>query len=217
MSTLQVANLHLESTGNNRIQYAGSNTLTIFAGGESVLSANTTNKIGSNIGRQTIWVPAGAMTPNTTSGAAILNLTLGDSQIPILAFDTSASEYATFAIHMPKSWNEGNVSFQSVWTHPSTTTNFGVVWQYNARAYSNDDAPTSYTAAASSIDTGGTTNDIYISPESGSFTVEGTPAAEDLVMFRIFRSVSDGADNMAVDAYLIGVKIFYDVDAGKDN
>jgi len=31
MSTLQVANLHLESTGNNRIQYAGSNTFTMYA------------------------------------------------------------------------------------------------------------------------------------------------------------------------------------------
>jgi hypothetical protein len=31
MSTLQVANLHFESTGNNRIQYAGSNTFTMYA------------------------------------------------------------------------------------------------------------------------------------------------------------------------------------------
>jgi len=33
MSTLQVANLHLESTGNNRIQYLGSNVVTLSTGG----------------------------------------------------------------------------------------------------------------------------------------------------------------------------------------
>lgn len=42
MSTLQVANLHLESTGNNRIQYDGSNTFTMVAGGANVATVNST-------------------------------------------------------------------------------------------------------------------------------------------------------------------------------
>lgn len=33
MSTLQVSNVHLESTGNNRVQYAGSNTVSVFTAG----------------------------------------------------------------------------------------------------------------------------------------------------------------------------------------
>jgi len=41
MSTLQVSNVHLESTANNRIEYAGSNTVNIYAGGINVLSANS--------------------------------------------------------------------------------------------------------------------------------------------------------------------------------
>jgi hypothetical protein len=41
MGTLQVSNVHLESTGNNRIEYAGSNTVNIYAGGTNVLSANS--------------------------------------------------------------------------------------------------------------------------------------------------------------------------------
>ena len=40
MGTLQVSNVHLESTANNRIEYAGSNTVNIYAGGTNVLSAN---------------------------------------------------------------------------------------------------------------------------------------------------------------------------------
>ena len=42
MSTLQVANIHLESTANNRIQYTGSNTFSLSAGGSTVLTANST-------------------------------------------------------------------------------------------------------------------------------------------------------------------------------
>jgi hypothetical protein len=43
MSTIQVANLHLESTGNNRIQYSGSNTFSIVAGGTNYCTVNSTN------------------------------------------------------------------------------------------------------------------------------------------------------------------------------
>ncbi len=42
MSTLQVANLHFESTGNNRLQYTGSNSYNLVAGGVGVAVINTT-------------------------------------------------------------------------------------------------------------------------------------------------------------------------------
>ena len=54
MSKLQVANIHLESTGNNRIQYMGSNTVNFYAGGVLALSltavAPTVLKYSSNVG-----------------------------------------------------------------------------------------------------------------------------------------------------------------------
>jgi hypothetical protein len=42
MSTLQVGNLHFESTGNNRLQYSGSNGYSLVAGGTNVATINTT-------------------------------------------------------------------------------------------------------------------------------------------------------------------------------
>jgi hypothetical protein len=42
MSILQVSNLHFESTGNNRLQYTGSNTYNLVAGGTTVATVNTT-------------------------------------------------------------------------------------------------------------------------------------------------------------------------------
>jgi hypothetical protein len=41
MSTLQVANVYLESTGNNRIQYAGSNTISIYTASNQRISVNS--------------------------------------------------------------------------------------------------------------------------------------------------------------------------------
>ena len=71
MSTLQVANIHLESTANNRIQYAGSNTYSLVAGGTSVLSVNsTTVTVSGNLsvsGTSAIAVAPGANTNVLTS------------------------------------------------------------------------------------------------------------------------------------------------------
>lgn len=42
MSTLQVSNIHFESTGNTRIQFTGSAAFGLYAGGTSALSVNAT-------------------------------------------------------------------------------------------------------------------------------------------------------------------------------
>lgn len=72
MSTLQVANIHFESTANNRIQYAGSNTLTVVAGGANVVSANSTtfsiNKVliaNGSAGTSGQYLTSGGSSSNT--------------------------------------------------------------------------------------------------------------------------------------------------------
>lgn len=42
MSTLQVSNIHFESTGNNRLEYSGSNSYNLVGGGVTVATVNTT-------------------------------------------------------------------------------------------------------------------------------------------------------------------------------
>lgn len=42
MSTLQVSNIHFESTGNNRLQFAGSNSYNLVGGGVTVATINST-------------------------------------------------------------------------------------------------------------------------------------------------------------------------------
>lgn len=223
MSTLQVANLHFESTGNNRIQYTGSNTFTLVAGGTTVLTANSTTAIATNndiLGQQTIWVPAAAMYGRTTSGAAQGTAETATNRVMLktLDFDTTTQEFAQFAIQMPKGWNESTLICQFIWSHAATTTNFGVVWGIEAVGFTDDDAAdTAFGTAVQIADTGGTTNDIYITSETAALTVAGTPTAEEYVVFQVKRVPADASDTMAIDARLHGVKIHYTVDAAKDD
>jgi hypothetical protein len=183
---------------------------TVFAGGGG----------SSTAGRHAIYIAAAAMSPSSTGGCAALATVASAANQPdiqTLDFDTTTQEYAQFSIRMPKSWNEGTVAFVPVWSHAATTTNFGVVWDLQAVAVSNDDTiATAFGTAQTSTDTGGTTNDIYIGPESSAITVGGTPAAEDVVFFRLSRVTGDGSDTMAIDARLHGITIYITTDAETD-
>lgn len=170
-------------------------------------------------GKNGIWIPANAMVSRTTNGAAAgtAEMSTNKNMFKTLDFDATTQEFAQFAIRMPKQWNESTVTFAPVWSHASTSTNFGVVWGLAGVAVSNDDAgDVAFGTAQTSTDTGGTTNDIYEGPESSAITIAGTPAAGDYVMFQIARNPSDGSDTMAIDARLHGIVLFITTDAKDD-
>lgn len=171
--------------------------------------------MASNLGKETIWIPASAMKIRS-NGPAIGSFAVSSTEFDYLAFDSSAQEDATFTIAMPKSWNESTMTFQVYWTHPATTTNFNVVWQLYDIAYSNDEniSGAVYTGGETVTDTGGTTYDCYITAET-SLTVSASEG--DLLNFIMRRYADAGADTLAVDAWLIGVKIMYTVNALSDS
>ena len=47
-------------------------------------------------------------------------------------------------------------------------------------------------------------------------TVAGTPVDDDVIMFQVFRDVSDAADDMTEPMVLTGIRIFYTTDASTD-
>jgi hypothetical protein len=199
---------------------ASDTTLSRVSAGIVAVEGSTIARITDVVGQQTIWVPAGAMTARTTNGAASGTVETSTNKVMLktLDFDTTTQEFAQFAIQMPKGWDESTLICQFVWSHPSTTTNFGVVWAVEAVGLADDDAADSaFGTAVTATDTGGTTNDVYISPETGAMTVAGSPGPEEWVVFQVKRNVSDGSDNMAVDARLHGVRIHYTTDAAKDD
>ena len=172
------------------------------------------------VGRQTIWVPAVAIYPRTTNGPAATTFETAVNRIMLKTFnfDTTTQEFLQFAVQMPKSWNEGTLICQFIWSHPATTVNFGVAWAIQAMAFADGDlADTAFGGNTIVTDTGGTTDTIYITPETAAVTVTGTPAAEELVLFQVARVPASGIDTLAVDARLHGVKIHYTTDAAKDD
>ncbi|MFN4141199.1 hypothetical protein [Aestuariivirga sp.] len=156
------------------------------------------------LGKQTIWVPASAMTPRITNGAVAGTVETATNKVMLktLDFDTATQEFAQFSVRMPKGWDEGALQYIPIWLHPSTTTSFGVTWQLQAVALSDGDAAdAAFGTAIVVTDTGGATNTFYAGVVSGNLTVAGSPAQGDTVIFQVARAPA----NVAVEWTLRGI------------
>jgi len=171
-------------------------------------------------GKQTIWVPANAMTPTASNGCAdiaAVETTSGRPDMYVLDFDKDSDEHAQFTVAFPKSWNLSTVTYQAFWSGLAATT--GVTWALQGVAMNdNETIDVAYgTAITVDDDAQSAIEELLVSAESGNVTIAGTPADNDLTYFRIFRDVSAGNDDMAGDARLHGVKIFFTTDALNDD
>jgi hypothetical protein len=78
-----------------------------------------------------------------------------------------------------------------------------------AVACSNDDTlDVAFGTAQTSTDTLLTALDQHTGPTSSAITIAGSPAAEDLVVFQVYRNASSGSDTLAVDAKLLEAMTF---------
>ena len=170
-------------------------------------------------GKETMFVPAAAMYPSTTNPCSDLEqveTTALRPDLKVLDFAADADDFAQFAIAMPKSWNEGTVTFQPFWT--VTGTNAGTVaWQLAGVAITSDESintafGTQVATTALAFST--TSNDLMVSVESGAVTIAGSPAAADMCFFQINRDTS--ADTQTGAARLLGIKMFFTTDAAND-
>ncbi len=171
-------------------------------------------------GTHTIFIPAAAMRPTSSNGCASIatvETTAGRPDLQVLDFDASADEHAQFQIAMPKSWDEGTITFRVFWTSTATDTD-GVAWALQGVACADDDTiDVAYgTAVVVTDDNISAAEDMLITDVSAALTIAGSPAAAEMCFFRVFRDVSDANDDMTEDARLIGVQILFTIDAGDD-
>lgn len=210
----------------------GSTSLTFgqlsTGGSGDMLGANNLSDVGNaatalqNLGGikqglHTLAVMAGAMIARTTNGAAsgTSESTTNKVMTRSLDFDQSTIEYAQFTIPMPKSWNEGTITAKFIWACGVTGD---VIWGIQAIAISDDDViDTAFGTAQEVTDSVTATTDKMTSAATSAMTVGGSPAAEDDVVFQVYRKASDGADTAAGDAKLLGVRLYITLNAGDDS
>ena len=227
-----VADANIDITGGRNITISGeldAATLDISGAGDidgaldvggalDAVGAITNNSAAVKVaGVETIYVPSGAMSPNTTNGCASLTqveLSNGP-ELKCLDFDASSDENAQFTVCFPKSWNEGTITFQAFWT--VTGTDDGTVaWGLSGVSIADDVSintafGTNVVATAKAFS--GTSNDMTVSAVSGAVTV-ASAAVDTQTYFQIMRDVS--ADDQTGDARLLGIKLFFTTDAKND-
>ena len=170
-------------------------------------------------GKETIWVPAAAMYGPTTNpaDAAQVETTATRPDLKVFDFDASTKQYTQFTIAMPKSWNEGTVTYQVYWS-PSTTNTGNCIFGVQGVACADSDTiDVAYGTAIEVTDAGiGTVEDQQITSESSAMTVAGSPAAGEQTYFQLYRDAADGSDTFTGEARVLGIKLFFTTDAAND-
>ena len=169
-------------------------------------------------GKESMWIPSLAMKPTVSNGCAShasVETTSGRPDMIVLDFDKDADEFAQFQIAFPKSWDEGTITYQVYWAGLAATTN--CVWTLQGVAISDNETIDVVYGTAVAVDDAaqGAVEELLVSAESGAVTIAGTPAVGDICYFRIGRDISE--DNMAGDARLLGIKLFFNTDAKNDS
>jgi hypothetical protein len=185
--------------------------------GVAIITTTTGDSRYMKQGLVTVPVLAGGMQPATTNGAAlgVIETTTNKVLYKTLDFDQTTQEFAGFGVPFPKSYNNGTVTFQPIWTFASGTG--GVVWALQGLACSDGDATdTAYGTEQTSTDTAQTAGMAHVGPTSSAITIAGTPATSDFVFFRVKRVPADGGDTLTGDARLIGIRLFFTQNAADD-
>jgi hypothetical protein len=175
-------------------------------------AATARTNLGVAYGKQSIWIPAAAMTARTTNGpsSGTAEMATNKNMVRTLDFDGATQQFAQFDIRMPKSWDEGTVTFIAVVSQTGAATNFGAVFGLDAVARSSTEAlDVAFGTAQTVALTLSSGNTLYMSSESSAITIGSTPTEGDVVMFRIHRDPADASDTMTTAARLHGILLLY--------
>lgn len=210
-------------TSDNSYYDRANNRYVWQVGGSAVGRLDSTGfQTGSGVpynqsGKQAIPIPASAMIPRTTNGAATgLTQLANGIMLSTLDFDGTTQEFAQFSMAMPKGWNESTITAQFGWTADSGSG--AAQWGIRAVAISDDDVlNASFGTGQVVTDTMTATGDLMITAETSAVTIAGSPAEGDFVVFEVYRVPADAADTLnGIDAKLAFVRLFITTNAAND-
>ena len=208
---------------------SGNITITDGVNGNITLSPNGTGEVQAVdaadatgavkiAGLETIFVPTAAMFGTDANGAdaQVVVTTATRPEMKLLDFDPSTIEYAQFSIAMPKSWNEGTITFQAFWAPSNTDTGDALIGLQGVSVANDATSDVVFGTAVYVTDAGGgAVEDVMVSPVSAAVTI-ASAAADTYTYFQVLRNATDGADDFTGDVRLLGIKLFYTTDAAND-
>ena len=149
--------------------------------------------------------------------AAQVETTAGRPDLKVFDFDASTKQYTQFSVAMPKSWNEGTLTYQVYWSPSTTNTGNAIFGLQGVACADGDTIDVAYGTAIEVTDAGiGTVEDQQISSESSALTVAGSPAAGEQSYFQLYRDAADGSDTFTGECRVLGIKLFFTTDAAND-
>ncbi len=159
-----------------------------------------------------VVVHAREMYPSATAGATgptSAEITSAKPNIQYIEFSAVGDSSAEFQLIMPFGWPGNAFQFRCYWSHPTGATTYGVSWKLQAHSATDQEAIGSDFADGGYVDDdGGTTDTLYITPESSPITISGVNAkAGDLIFLRITRNRTGSAhDDLNVAARLHAIR-----------
>ena len=161
-----------------------------------------------------LFLTAAGGWPSTSSGCAPATkkeYTTNDEDLYVLAFDKDVDEFAQWTVAMPSDWDGGNITAIPYWACAAGIGAAGktVCFALQGVSYNNDEAiDVAWGTPQTSTDTWLHDDYVHIGPATSAITLGGTsPAAGELVQFRVYRDIS--GDDLAGDALLLGIMITF--------
>ena len=157
---------------------------------------------------QEIYIDAGAMLTGI-SGASPSSVSVSNSGIAYdcFNFDASTSGYAQFKLKLPD-YNLGNLKARFDWT--TSGASGAVVWGIQGVAIGDGDSlSTAWGSPQEIADSFVTGTGVHVTSSTPEITLAGSPQANDLLFFRVYRDTFDAGDTLAVNASLLGLKLQY--------
>jgi len=175
---------------------------------------------GLSVQYDEIYITAGGFKESTSNGCTAVATgeysDTGTLDVQYLSFGATSDEYAFVNFVMPPTWDRGTIKLKFIWLPASGASQGDIVtWGADGVAKTNDDDfdgvahGTSVTVDDAVL--AGEDGDLHVSGATGALTIAGTPALGDLINLRVYRDAdgSEGSDDMAEAAYLVGVLIQY--------
>lgn len=197
-----------------KINITGDGNISIFLDSlNNIIISGASSEQSSLEQLQTIWIPAGAMTP-TSSGGATYGLTqigASNTMLESLIFSPNENNYAQFNIAFPNEWNKTTLKAIPYYTLGVTgVTGSSIVWNIEGKFVNVDQGIGSvFGTSQTSTGIGNKNYTLYSGTMTDNIVPDGTGLNNCITYFQIYRNASLG--NVESSGHLLGIKILYGI------